>query len=192
VTSPRGFRRRWTGCEIGAAGVAVTARRPDGLAQQAVLEFQVCRQRRHYSREGFCLPRRICFEGCLPRQDSYVIGAPVRIPKKFLWLGAGVTAMAALAGLATVPAASADTGALTLCSQGGYGSYAQWPDRGDFSTFVIPNGQCYTSNVGGNTNEDIDIYDACTNQLIGSTIYNGSVGETIVTIAGPSFYAYNG
>jgi hypothetical protein len=29
-------------------------------------------------------------------------------------------------------------------------------------------------------------------EYIGSTIYNGSVGETIVTIPGPSFYAYNG
>jgi len=29
-------------------------------------------------------------------------------------------------------------------------------------------------------------------QYIGSTVYNGQLGETIVTIAGPSFYAYNG
>jgi hypothetical protein len=117
----------------------------------------------------------------------------VRIPKKFLWLGAGVVTAASVAGLAIVPAASADAGALTLCSEGGYTSAVVFPDRGDYSTVGIPNGQCYTfDNWAGTTNEEADVYDRGTNQYIGSTIYNGSVGETIVTTAGPSFYAYNG
>jgi hypothetical protein len=100
-----------------------------------------------------------------------------------------------IAGLATavVPAvsASASSGVLTLCSEGGYPSYAVFPGRGGLSTYVIPNGQCYSTYLGGTTNEEVDVY-ANNWQYIGSTIYNGSVGETIVTIAGPSFYAYNG
>ena len=123
------------------------------------------------------------------------VGAIVRIPK-FLGLGAGVAAVAGLVVANTVPAvsASADAGALTLCSKGGYASYVVFPGgtRGGWSTFVIPNGQCYTTHAGGNANEDVDVYDADANQYIASTIYNGSVGETIVTIVGPSFYAYNG
>ena len=107
--------------------------------------------------------------------------------------GAAVAVAALLASRTTPPAgASAEAGALTLCSEGGYASYVVFPDRGGFSTFVIPNGQCHTTVLGGNGNEDVEVFDGDTNQVIASTIYNGSVGETIVTIPGPSFYAYNG
>ena len=74
----------------------------------------------------------------------------------------------------------------------GYDSQVQFPDRGGWGTYIIPNGQCYTTNAGGNSNEGINVYDWSTSQNIGSTIYNGSSGETIVTIPGPSFYAFNG
>jgi len=110
-------------------------------------------------------------------------------------LAAGMAAAASLTAAAViVPAtsASAATGVFTLCSDGGYGSVAQFPDRGYLETVVIDPGRCTSLVLGGDTNEQVNVIDADTDQLIGSTIYNGSVGETIVTIAGPSFYAYNG
>jgi hypothetical protein len=57
---------------------------------------------------------------------------------------------------------------------------------------VIPNGTCCDTFLDGNTNEQVSVYDADNNQYIGSTIYNGPVGETIVTVAGLNFCAYNG
>lgn len=87
---------------------------------------------------------------------------------------------------------TAQAGDFELCSEGGYDSYASFPDRGGLATYVVPNGSCYVTYLGGDTNEQVNIYEANNNHYIGSTIYNGSVGETIVTIAGPSFYAYNG
>jgi hypothetical protein len=113
--------------------------------------------------------------------------------KKILAAGTGVAAAAGLA-FAIVPAASASasSGVLTLCSEGGYWSNVEFPDRGGLSTYVIPPGECYGTPLGGSFNEQANVYDSNTGRLIGSTIYNGSVGETIVTIAGPSFYGYNG
>jgi hypothetical protein len=93
---------------------------------------------------------------------------------------------------ASAEQAAAFGGNLELCSFGEYASYASFPGRSGLSAFVIPNGTCYGTFLGGNTNEQVNVYDADNNQYIGSTIYNGSVGETIVTIAGPGFYAYNG
>jgi hypothetical protein len=105
---------------------------------------------------------------------------------------------AAIRTVAKVPIAKAkavrpdQAGNFELCSEGGYYSYASFPDRGGASTYLVPNGWCYVFPYGGNSNEQVNVYDANNNQYIGSTIYNGSVGETIVTIPGPSFYAYNG
>lgn len=112
---------------------------------------------------------------------------------KVLGAGTGVAVAAGLA-FAVIPAASASasSGVFTLCSEGGYSSYVVFPGRGGLSTFVIPAGECYGTALGGSTNEQVDVYDADGGQYIGSTIYNGSVGETLVTISGPSFYAYNG
>jgi hypothetical protein len=107
-------------------------------------------------------------------------------------------APAAIRTVAKVPVANPEAvrveqaGDFELCSEGGYDSYAVFPDRGGFATFVVPNGWCYIFPYGGNSNEEVNVYEANNNQYIGSTIYNGSVGETIVTIPGPSFYAYNG
>lgn len=77
-------------------------------------------------------------------------------------------------------------------SFGGYASYASFPGHGGLSTLVIPNGTCCDTFLDGYTNEQVSVYDADNNQYIGSTIYNGPVGETIVTVAGLNFCAYNG
>jgi hypothetical protein len=82
-------------------------------------------------------------------------------------------------------------GYLVLCSEGGYASYISFPNRGGLFSEGVPNGYCAFFPWAGN-NEQVNVYDYDNKQYIGSTIYNGSVGETIVTIAGPSFYAYNG
>jgi hypothetical protein len=101
----------------------------------------------------------------------------------------------AVAGPATVASANAakpaDTaGYFTLCSEGGYTSYAEWPDRGGLSTVLVDNGNCLTVYLGGDENEQVNVYEYNGSSIyIGSTIYNGLVGETIVTVAGPSFYA---
>ncbi|SNQ50181.1 conserved exported hypothetical protein [Frankia canadensis] len=87
-------------------------------------------------------------------------------------------------------AASASTpGKLTLCSNGGFDSYAEFPGRGGFSTYIIPAGTCHTTNLGGSVIEQVNVHKG-NGAYIGSTIYNGSVGLVIVTISGPSFYAY--
>jgi hypothetical protein len=128
------------------------------------------------------------FGGNDPLDEKVVM---MRKWKKFVALGAGATAVAGIAAAIALPAsASADTvGYITVCSNGGFDSYVSFPDRSGWVTSVIPSGWCDTTQAGGNSNEQIDVYDSDTGQLIGSTIYNGSVGETIVTIAGPSFYA---
>ncbi len=112
--------------------------------------------------------------------------------RKFLGLTAGAVTVAGLAA-AVIPAASASAaaGGLTVCSRGGYLSYVDIPAYGA-SSFVANPDHCVTTWFGGNTNVQIYVYDVNSGQEIGSTIYNGSVGETIVTIDGPSFYAYNG
>jgi hypothetical protein len=107
-------------------------------------------------------------------------------------LGLGVTAEAGLAAalLPAAAAAAATPGKFTLCSQGPYSSYASFPARGGMQTQIIPQGACRTYDLGGSANEQVNVYKylSAGGQLIGSTIYNGSVGEKIVTIAGPSFY----
>jgi hypothetical protein len=105
---------------------------------------------------------------------------------------------AAISPVAKVTVATAkvvtpdQAGDFELCSEGGYDSQAVFPDRGGFATFIVPPGWCYVFPYGGTSNEQVDVYDSDNNQYIGSTIYNGLVGETVVTIPGPSFYAYNG
>ena len=106
-----------------------------------------------------------------------------------------VTAAAGLA-LAAAPIVDASAsaqaaGQITVCSNGGYASYAAFPGRGGWATYVASPGSCVTLNAGGNVNERVDVYTGW-GQYIASTIYNGTFGETIVTVAGPSFYAYNG
>jgi hypothetical protein len=106
-------------------------------------------------------------------------------------------AAAALAGAAVVagpavtasaaPASAASTGKFRLCSNGFYDSYAVFPGRGGFTTLPVLFGTCAVSSVPGIANEQVDLYEA-DRTYIGSTIYNGSIGETVTTIPGPSFY----
>jgi hypothetical protein len=114
--------------------------------------------------------------------------------RKQKYLGLGAAAAVAIGLTAAIaPAASASTtgpGYLQLCSEGGFGSSIDFVDRG-WSTLPVPNGECDSFDVGGDTNETVEVYDDNTNTSIGYTIYNGTTGETIVTTAGPSFYAYN-
>jgi hypothetical protein len=126
--------------------------------------------------------------------------------RKWTKLGSGL-GIAAVASLAlAIPAASASAataspahtaswagaqdspGYLTVCDGGDYGINVSFPDRGGlgFAPFV---GQCGTVYLGGSQNEQVNVYTS-TGAYVGSTIYNGSQGETIVGIAGPSFYAY--
>lgn len=105
----------------------------------------------------------------------------------------------ALAGPATAASAAvarpADSaGLLTLCSNG-YTSFARIPDRGGWSTLLVNSGSCSEYDLGGSWNEEVDVYEfgggngtTSASTYIGSTIYNGSVGLTIVTVPGPSFF----
>jgi len=101
----------------------------------------------------------------------------------------------AVAGPATIASASVarpadEAGYFALCSQGGYTSYAEWPDRGGLETVLVDNGTCLTVYLRGDVNEQVNVYeyDNGDSIYIGSTIYNGLDGETITTVAGPSFY----
>jgi hypothetical protein len=100
----------------------------------------------------------------------------------------GLAAVTAVVGSATVASASTP-GLFTICSEGGYASNAVFPDRGGFSTFAIPDGSCRSMDMGGSQNEQVDVYKNG-DQYLGSTIYNGSVGLVVVTISGPTYYAY--
>jgi hypothetical protein len=123
--------------------------------------------------------------------------------RKRQFLGSGLVIAVVSLTAALIPTADAwaastararpqDTaGYFTLCSDGGYGSTVFFPDRGDWTTGIVPAGSCYTYDLGGSINEEVDVYMQTSPSGgvgIGSTIYNGAVGETIVTIAGPSFY----
>jgi hypothetical protein len=126
--------------------------------------------------------------------------------RKWTKLGSGL-GIAAVATLAlAIPAASASAataspastassaraqdspGYLTVCDYGDYGINVSFPDRGGlgYSPFF---GQCGTVYLGGSQNEQVNVY-TDTGAYVGSTIYNGLRGETIVGISGPSFYAY--
>jgi hypothetical protein len=73
----------------------------------------------------------------------------------------------------------------------GYASYVAFPSRGGLTTRIAGDGSCVSDYIGGSTNESVDVY-VSSGRYIGSTIFNGSAGETIVTTPGFSFYAYNG
>jgi hypothetical protein len=116
--------------------------------------------------------------------------------RKRTTLASGLAAAVVGLTLTVAPTASATTvrpadtaGYFTLCSDGGYTSVVSWVDRGNRSV-LAPAGTCFTIYMGGTYNEQINVYDDVngTFYYIGSTIYNGLVGETLVTVGGPSFY----
>lgn len=100
----------------------------------------------------------------------------------------------AVAGPVATATAADSGGTLTLCSNG-YTSYASFPGRGGRSTDLVNSGSCESFYFGGDQNEQVDIYEFGGNNgvtgwstYIGSTIYNGIQGLTIVTVPGPSFF----
>lgn len=98
----------------------------------------------------------------------------------------GLAVSIGTAGAASAAVRPADSaGIFTLCSDGGYGSYAVFP--GYIGTSVVYAGNCGNFTVSVYQNIQVDVYEA-NGTYIGSTIYNGLAGETIVTVAGPSFY----
>jgi len=101
----------------------------------------------------------------------------------------GLAVSLTTAGAASAAVRPADSaGNFELCSGGNYSSYASFPGRGGWSTNVVPVGYCYVYNIGGNVNETVNVYlYNGTSYYLGSTIYNGLLGETIVTTA-TSFY----
>jgi hypothetical protein len=116
--------------------------------------------------------------------------------RKQKYLGLGAAAAVAIGLTAAIaPAASASTtgpGYLQVCSEGGFTTSVVFTDRDDATVGPVPNGDCYSYYVGGDTNETVQVFDDTdTEESLGYTIYNGTTGETIVTTAGPSFYAYN-
>ena len=99
------------------------------------------------------------------------------------FVAAGPTAAASAAPAAMEPRV------LTLCSAGGYNSFLEFPDRGGLQLNVVSNGSCMRwDQLGGSANERVDVF-GFNNRYIGSTVYNGSVGLNVVTLAGPTFAA---
>lgn len=90
-------------------------------------------------------------------------------------------APAVSAGIVDVP------GWITLCSDGGYASLLMIPAVwGYYTDLYAAAGECYSAYVGATDNVEVDVYGD--GGYIGSTIFNGADGETINTVAGPSFY----
>jgi hypothetical protein len=119
------------------------------------------------------------------------------IPKRLSVAGVIGAATLALVGVVAGPAvsASASPEALTLCSVGGYASYVEIPFgfRRDRGTVVVPDGSCEIVGYGGGDQDlQVEVYDADTGQHIGTTFYNGSFGETIVTFEGPNMDSFPG
>ncbi|MEV0083951.1 MULTISPECIES: hypothetical protein [Saccharopolyspora] len=110
------------------------------------------------------------------------------------WTGRGI-ALAVAAGAALTmgtfgTAQAATPGVFKLCSKGSYDSYATFPERGGFSTFVVRSGECQDFNYGGNGPERVDIVNANSDGVIGSVTYDGRAGLNIATVDGPSFYPF--
>ena len=78
-------------------------------------------------------------------------------------------------------------GWITLCSDGGYDSVLMIPAVwGDYTDLYAAAGECESAWVGYTDNVEVDVYGD--GGEIGATIFNGADGETLTTVAGPSFY----
>jgi hypothetical protein len=94
--------------------------------------------------------------------------------------------LTAVAGPATAAPAVAP-GSLTLCAHGGYDSRVEAYGRFEED---VPDGQCMTFNDGtGGINIALKVSGAG-GEYIGTTVYNDAAGLVVVTVPGPSFYAY--
>ncbi|MEU5847468.1 hypothetical protein [Saccharopolyspora shandongensis] len=98
-------------------------------------------------------------------------------------IAAGVLASAAV--LAAAAPASADTSKLTVCSQGNYASYVEFPGRGGMTTTVVNSGQCRDfANLGSsNAVEAIKVFgiDGPSTFWITNGSFRPSRGGNVVT-----------
>jgi hypothetical protein len=79
-------------------------------------------------------------------------------------------------------------GSLTLCSNGGFDSYFQVPDRGGMASFIVNNGQCRAFDYKLSANEQIKVFKASNEQEIGAPFsYNPNL-PYLHTVAGPGYY----
>ncbi|MEV6231316.1 hypothetical protein AB0L88_26025 [Saccharopolyspora shandongensis] len=92
---------------------------------------------------------------------------------------------AALVTATAGTAAAATPGEFTLCSKGGYDSYAAFPDS-DSSTVIVPNGQCIT--LGISHTERYEIRIASNDETMGGGTYDPREGVTVTTVEGPGFF----
>ncbi|MET8759876.1 hypothetical protein [Lentzea sp. NPDC004782] len=101
-------------------------------------------------------------------------------------------AVAVVAALAVSPLGSAQAatpGVFELCSGGDFSSYAEFVERGGFSTYVVEPGTCQQFAYGGDHAERVDIH-VLDGQYIGSLVYDGRAGVNVCTVNGPSFYVF--
>ncbi|MDA3646862.1 hypothetical protein LZ318_40835 [Saccharopolyspora indica] len=95
------------------------------------------------------------------------------------------TAIGATLTMATTGAAQAAVpDVLALCSEGSFGSWAEFPERGGLTTVIVPSGQCLEFDLRGDKPEKVEFY-ADDYELIGTTTYDPSAGLNIATIDTP-------
>ncbi|MEV5544312.1 hypothetical protein AB0L13_46750 [Saccharopolyspora shandongensis] len=98
-------------------------------------------------------------------------------------IAAGVLASAAV--LAAAAPAWADTGKLTVCSEGDYASYVEFPARGGMTTAIVNSGQCQDfADLGSSTDvEAINVFgiDGPSTFWITSGDFRPSQGGNVVT-----------
>ncbi|MFR9732018.1 hypothetical protein ACL03H_22565 [Saccharopolyspora sp. MS10] len=109
------------------------------------------------------------------------------------------TVLAASAAVLAMPltatAASAATtaavspGTLSLCSDGSYSTQVEFPDRGGFSTFVVPAGQCHDttglSSAGIEPITVVGLTDGGQRFQVGKGSFNASKGGIVKSYGTP-------
>lgn len=105
-------------------------------------------------------------------------------------VGTAAAVMAALAATAGAAAAATTANQFTLCATGNYAAFAVFPNRGNFSTFVVNPGNCTTVHLSGMTNDSVAVKgefngtgpnggtsgSSTGSRTIGSFSFNDSVG----------------
>ncbi|WP_033289450.1 hypothetical protein [Amycolatopsis jejuensis] len=113
--------------------------------------------------------------------------ATFRLAARSIVLTGAVGAAIALGSTGVAQAATPEV--FQLCSGGNFGSFAEFPERNGYSTFIVNPGECHSFNYGGNHPERVDIKTA-DSQYIGSLTYDGRNGVNVKTVNGPSFYIF--
>lgn len=101
-----------------------------------------------------------------------------------LALTAAVGATLAMTTIGTAQAAAPET--LTLCSEGSFASWAEFPERGGLATAEIASGECWDFEVRGDKAEQVLIYKSGDAEPIGATTYDPATGLGIATIDTPN------